>query len=141
MFVRNALLALGALCMIGGLALSVLWYEQIGAPPPQRAEPPRPAVLTATHDISAGTLLRPEDMTFKEIPATELHPGALTRGQASSAEYVGAVARRPFAADEHLNAADLIKPSERQFLTAALRPGMRAVSLAVDTPQSVSGLI
>lgn len=141
MFVRNALLALGALCLIGGLALSVLWYQQLGVSTAQRPEPPRPAVLVATHDIPAGTLLRPEDMAFKEVPATEIQPGALTRGQVSSAEFVGAVVRRPFAADEHLAATDLIKPSDRQFLSAALRAGMRAVSIAVDTPQSVSGLV
>jgi pilus assembly protein CpaB len=141
MFVRNALLALGALCLLGGLALSVLWYQQLGVTTAQRPEPPRPAVLVATHDLPSGTLLRPEDMAFKEVPVTEIQPGALTRGQVSSAEFVGAVVRRPFAADEHLIAGDLIKPSERQFLSSALKPGMRAVSMAVDTPQSVSGLV
>jgi pilus assembly protein CpaB len=141
MFIRNALLALGALCLLGGIVLSVLWYEQLSARPQQGPEPQRAAVLTATHDIAAGTLLRPEDMTFKEIPPSEMHAGALMRGQVSSAEFVGAVVRRPFAANEHLAAADLIRPNERQFLSAALRPGMRAVSLAVDLPQSASGLI
>lgn len=141
MFVRNALLALGVLCLLAGVALSVLWYQQLGTRTAQRPEPPAPAVLVATRDIPAGTLLRPEDMTFKEVPPSELHPGALVRGQVASAEFVGAVARRSFAAGEHLVAADLLRPNERQFLSAVLRPGMRAVSIAVDSPQSASGLI
>lgn len=141
MFVRNALLALGALCLSAGIALSILWYNQLGVRSAQGPEPPRPAVLVATHDIPAGTLLRPDDMAFKEVPASEIRAGALVRGQVSSAEFVGALVRRPFAADEHLVAADLVKPSERQFLSAALKPGMRAVSIPVDSPQSAAGLI
>lgn len=141
MFVRNTLLALGALCLIGGVLLSVVWYEQFALRAAQRPAPPRPAVLVATHDIAPGTLLRPEDMAFKEIPAWEMHAGALLRGQVSSNDYVGALTRRAFAANEHLAAADLVKPNDRQFLSAALKPGMRAVSLAVDLPQSASGLV
>ena len=30
MFVRNLLLVIGALCLLGGIALSVVWYSQIG---------------------------------------------------------------------------------------------------------------
>jgi pilus assembly protein CpaB len=141
MFVRNALLALGALCLSAGIALSILWYNQLAMGPAQSPQQPRPAILVATHDIAAGTLLRPEDMAFKEVPPSEVHAGALVRGQVPSAEFVGALVRRPFAADEHLVAADLVKPSERQFLSAALKPGMRAVSIAVDSPQSSAGLI
>jgi len=141
MLVRNALLALGALCLAGGIVLSVLWYQQLAVRAAKPAEPLRPAVLVTTHDVAAGALLRPEDMTFKEVPPSEVTAGALVRGQVPSAEFVGAVTRRAFAADEHLNAADLVRPSDRQFLSAALKPGMRAVSIAVDSPQSASGLI
>ena len=97
MFIRNALLALGALCLSAGIVLSVLWYNQLGVRTAQGPEQPRPAVLVATHDIPAGTLLRPDDMAFKEVPPSEMHAGALVRGQVPSAEFVGAVVRRPFA--------------------------------------------
>jgi pilus assembly protein CpaB len=141
MFVRNLLLAVGLLCLAGGLALSMLWYNQMTSRSARVPEPQRPAVLVAARDIPAGRLLRPEDMTYAEVAASDIRPGALVRGQTVSAEFVGAVARRPFAFNEQFVATDLIKPSERQFLSAALRPGMRAVSIAVDSPQTSAGLL
>lgn len=141
MFVRNLLLALGALCLAGGLVLSVLWYNQMASRSARAPEQQHPAVLVAAHDIPSGRLLRPEDMTYAEVPTSEIRPGALVRGQIVSADYVGAVVRRPFASNEQLVAADIIKPSERQFLSAALRPGMRAVSISVDSPQTSAGLL
>jgi pilus assembly protein CpaB len=37
--------------------------------------------------------------------------------------------------------AELIRAGDAQFLAAVLKPGMRAVSIAVDAPQSASGLV
>jgi pilus assembly protein CpaB len=62
------------------------------------------------------------------------------RGRVSEAEYYGAIARRDFDANEPLIAGDLVKAGDRQFLAAVLRPGTRAVSMAVDASQSASGL-
>jgi len=56
-------------------------------------------------------------------------------------EFLGATTRRDFTEGEPLIAADLLKPSDRQFLAAVLRPNMRAVSIAVDALQSASGLV
>jgi len=139
MFVRNILLVVGALCLLGGIALSVIWYSQITAPPTKVAPPP--ALLTAKHEIAVGTLLRPDDLEWKDVTPGQVQAGGLVRGQVAESEFVGAIARRPFAAGEALVAADLIKPSERQFLSAVLKPGSRAVSIAVDAPQSNAGLI
>ena len=49
--------------------------------------------------------------------------------------------RREFGAGEPLVASELVKPGDRQFLAAALKPGTRAVSIAVDVTQSSGGLI
>jgi len=142
MFVRNLLLAVGVLSLLGGLALSVIWFSQIStAPPPAEPPPARHAVLTVSHAVSAGTLLRPADIAWKEIAARDIRPGSLVRGQVSETDFVGAIVRRDFQAGEPLVASDLVRPNERQFLAAALKPGMRAVSIAVDAPQSASGLV
>jgi len=138
---RNILLALGVLSLVGGLALSILWMGQIGTAPPPEGPPPRQAVLVTTHAVAAGTLLRREDMRWRETAAGDIHPGNLLRGQVAEADFAGAIARRDFAADEPLIASELVRPNERQFLAAALKPGMRAVSIAVDAPQSAAGLI
>jgi len=141
MFIRNLLLVVGALCLLGGIALSIVWYSQITTPPTQGSAPVLPALLTAKHEIPLGTLLRPDDLEWKEVTPGQIRAGGLVRGQVSESEFVGAIARRQFAAGETLAAADLIKPSERQFLSAVLKPGNRAVSIPVDAPQSNAGLV
>lgn len=141
MFVRNLLLVIGALCLVGGLTLSVVWYNQTrsGVAPAPRA--PETAMLVASRAIPTGTLLRPDDLRWQEVRAGQVRPGSPLRGQVSQGEFIGAVTRRPFAADEPIVAADLVKPNERQFLSAVLKPGTRAVSISVDAPQSVAGLV
>lgn len=141
MLVRNILLAIGVLSLIAGLALSVTWLGRIGTAPTATAAPPRQAVLVTAHPVKAGTLLNRDDLHWRETAAGEIHAGDLLRGQVSEAEFIGAIVRRDFAEDEPLIAGDLVRPNERQFLAAALKPGMRAVSIAVDAPQSAAGLI
>lgn len=141
MFVRNLLLGLGALCLLGGIVLSIVWYRETPSGSAETHAPPRPAVIVATRTIPPGTLLRPDDISWQDIAADQIRPGSLTRGQATPGELVGALTRRKIEQGDALLAADLIRPSERQFLSAVLKAGMRAVSIAVDAPQSASGLV
>ena len=53
-------------------------------------------------------------------------PGDFVRGQVLELEFLGAVARRDFAAGDPLIASDFVKPNERGFLAAVLKPGARA---------------
>jgi pilus assembly protein CpaB len=144
MLVRNLLLALGVLTLVAGIALAAVWFTQTARSPSStevKAPPPvvQPAILVAARAISSGTLLRAEDMTARDVGPTEIRPGSLVRGQES--EFQGAVARRDFALGDSLIASDFVKPSERGFLAAVLKPGTRAVSISVDASQSASGLI
>ena len=141
MFVRNLLLVIGALCLAGGLALSVVWYRQTPSGVAQAPRPPELAVLVAGRALATGTLLRPDDLRWKDVGAGQVRPGNLLRGQVTDGEFIGAVTRRPFASDEPIIASDLVKPNERRFLSAVLTPGTRAVSISVDAPQSVAGLV
>jgi len=146
MLKRNLLLALGALLVVAGLGLSVLWINQTGTPAlessaPQASEPRRNAMLEAAHPLPAGTLLRIEDLRWREIGPREVLAGSLLRNEVSQAEFLGSIARRDFAEGEALTAADLVKTTDRRFLSAVLRPGTRAVTIAVDAPQSSSGLV
>ena len=144
MLVRNLLLVLGGLAMLAGLALAAVWFSQTSrGPAPEAARPPvvQPAILVATRPIATGTLLRAEDMAWRDTEPSGIGPGNLVRGQISDTDLLGAVARRDFSAGEPLLAGELVKSNERGFLAAALKPGMRAVSITVDASQSVSGLI
>jgi pilus assembly protein CpaB len=97
--------------------------------------------LTALHALPSGTLLRDGDIGWKEVPQNQIRPGQLLRSEVSDAEYLGAITRRDFAEGEALTANDLVKPSDRRFLSAVLQPGKRAVSIQVDAPNSASGLV
>lgn len=144
MLVRNLLLALGVLALIAGLALAAVSLRQTAPNPTTEAEAPptiQPAILVAARSIAAGTLLRAEDMTWRTAGLSDIRPGSLVRGQALESEFLGAVARRDFSTGEALVASDFVKPNERGFLAAVLKPGTRAVSISVDASQSSSGLI
>ena len=142
MLFRNVLLALGLVCLVAGAVLSVVWLDQIRRSTVEEKAPEaaKPAILVAPHWIPAGTLLGQGDLVWKEVTPGEIRAGALVRGRVSEAEYYGAIARRDFNANEPLIAGDLVKAGDRQFLAAVLKPGTRAVSLAVDASQSASGL-
>lgn len=144
MLVRNLLLALGFLTLVAGLALSaVLFIHTDRSPVAETKVPPvvQPAILVAARAIRTGALLRAEDMAWRDAERTDVQAGSLMRGQVLESEFLGAVARRDFGPGEPLIASDFVKPNERGFLAAVLKPGARAVSISVDAPQSLSGLI
>jgi pilus assembly protein CpaB len=145
---RNVLLILGVICIVSGLALGYFWVISQDAPveaaPEVRAPEPQPAkiaVLSVSRDIASGMLLQQADMLWKDIAPADIRPGNLVRGQASEAEFVGALTRRSFASGDALISGDLLKHNDRRFLAAALRAGSRAISIPVDAAQSAYGLI
>jgi pilus assembly protein CpaB len=141
---RKLLLALGALLVLAGFALTVAWFNQPKGPrtvsEAQKPEAAQPRILTATRPISAGTLLRQGDVTWKQVPPNDVRSGYLVQNQSSDGDYVAAITRRDFAKGEALNAADLVKASDQNFLAATLSHGMRAVSLSFEQQQAGSGL-
>ena len=146
MLFRNALLILGVIFIVGGVALGYVWVtgqdNPVEAAPEVRApEPPKIAVLSVSHDIASGTLLQQGDMLWKDGAPSEIRPGNLVRGQATEAEFIGALTKRDFASGEALISGDLLKYNDRRFLAAALKPGNRAISIPVDAFQSAYGLI
>jgi pilus assembly protein CpaB len=144
MFTRNLLLVLGSLSIVLGLAVGYASVKQAPAEPAAAVavETARKTqVLVATHAISTGTLLQSSDLVWKDVAPGELRPGNLARGEVEEAEFFGAIARRDFAEGEALVASEVLKQSDRGFLAAVLKPGNRAISIAVDATQSASGLI
>jgi pilus assembly protein CpaB len=140
---RNVLLIIGILALTIGVVMSGLWITR----PSVRnltmddRKAMHEAILVAAHPIAAGLLLRAEDMHWKEVASSDVSPAYIARGRASDVDYVGAVARRDFDAGEPLVATALVRPQERGFLAAVLAPGMRAVTIIVNAPQSSSGLL
>jgi pilus assembly protein CpaB len=136
----NLLLAIGALALVAG-AMIVGLRVMHSSSEQQAPRAQTTAILVAAHAIESGSLLRPEDMSWKETGAASITAGELVRGRVAPSDYSGAVVRRSFASGEPLVAGAIVKPSERGFLAAVLSPGDRAVTITVGPSQSASGLV
>jgi pilus assembly protein CpaB len=142
MMLRNILFSLGVLTLLAAAVLAVLWVRMPSSSAPNGQQNAGPsAILVAAVDIPAGALLRPSDLRWQRIAPTAIAPTDLVRGQISEGSYYGAVTRTPISEGHPLRASEVVQSGNRDFLAAVLSPGMRAVSLAVDESQSVSGLL
>lgn len=109
--------------------------------PPVVAPPPKVRMIVAARPLSIGTLLKDEDFRETEVGADGVPEGAFTNGTASLAELRGALLRRFIDPNQPVIATDVLRPRDRGFLAAVLRPGTRAISIGVDVVTGASGLI
>lgn len=98
-------------------------------------------VLVADSDMPTGSFVKEENLTWQVWPDDKLHPSYLTKEQIEVKDLVGAVVRRAIAAGEPVTNSRILKPGDRGFLAAVLRPGYRAVAVRVDATSSISGLV
>ena len=95
MLPRNIVLGLGTLALLAGLGLSYLWFNQssMSGAAPTVVQVPTQSILVASHPLPANILLRPGDMTWSDVPATEVTGANIVRGTQSETDFVGAVTR------------------------------------------------
>jgi pilus assembly protein CpaB len=136
--------------MLGGLgfALLALAATRPSAPPPVAAvaaptppPPARTAILVAERPLPAGTLVKDEDFAVREVPAGEVPDGALENTPEIRSELRGALLRRYLEGGVPVSREDVLRPRDRGFLAAVLRPGSRAISVGVDAVTGAAGLI
>jgi pilus assembly protein CpaB len=144
-----ALLLAGASAIFFGRA----WLLSQTAPAPQPvAEAPKPVVtmvMVAKSDIPVGTFLREDMVGWQAWPNDTLDPNYMVQGQTdvkTQAPYdtkslVGTVARLPIAAGQPITNARIVRPGEQGFLAAALKPGMRAITVGVSETTGIAGLV
>ncbi len=109
--------------------------------PPVVAPAPRVRMLVAARPLSIGTLLKDDDLREMEVPGDTVPDGAFVGGQESQAELRGALLRRFVDPNSPIIRTDVLRPRDRGFLAAVLRPGTRAISIGVDVVTGASGLI
>jgi len=141
LILRNILLGLGILAVLAGILLAVLWFRQPVVSAAVVKPIPTELVLVASHAIIAGVLLRPGDVTLARVVVGPESAADIVEANLADAHFIGAVTRRSFQAAEPLSEVSLIRPGDSEFLISALRPGYRAVSIAVDATQSGAGLV
>ena len=144
MILRVAFFILMAVGLLG--FGTVAWISS--RPPPAAAassEAPVPttaSVLVAARAVAAGSLLKPEDLTAKQVA---LNNPTLTDSNLDTTDVrrslVGAMVRRSLSPGDVVRNADVMRPGDHGFLAAVLAPGMRAVTIAVDDTSGSAGLI
>ncbi|MDE0411473.1 MAG: Flp pilus assembly protein CpaB [Gammaproteobacteria bacterium] len=125
----------------GGAFLGVrLWL----APPAQEVEDRmrvEPAVIeekgvrvvVPKRRLASGTLIKQSDLRWQEWPIEErLAEDYLVEGQVTLESLEGAVVRQWLAEGDPVAEAHLVYPGARGLLASVLRPGYRAVTIAVD---------
>ena len=110
-----------------------------------KPEPPKPVVkqtvLVAGRPLRAGSLLKPEEITVREVLQDGLPEGASADTAQNRQALVGAMVRRPVGVGEPLLMGDIMRPGDHGFLAAVLSSGMRAITIGVDAVSGTAGLI
>jgi pilus assembly protein CpaB len=142
MNVKSVILICAALLFAGGTAFVA--SRLMGHKPPpvaQVQEAPGKKVLVAKGNLPAGTFIKEEDVSWQKWPVDGVNDNYLLDGQADISTVVGAVVRKGIVAGEPITESQIARPGDRGFLAAVLTPGMRAISIDVNEPSSVAGLV
>lgn len=149
MLLRVAFFILMALALVG---FGMVAWITLRPPPPQVVQiapvvqpapalPPQVKVLVAAHPIPAGSMLKPEDIVARAIPAGD-HPGMIAADSSDAARSLaGSMAKHVLALNEPIRDEDVIRPTDHGFMAAALQAGMRAVTIGVDATSGSAGLV
>lgn len=145
MSLRTALLAaivlgLGGLGIVAWIGLQLPAAPTVAAPvallPPVTTK-----ILSASHALHAGNLLKYDDIEPREVPVSDVPPGARADTQSDRADLVGSMVRRGLMPQDIYLPADVLRPGDHGFLAAVLRSGMRATTIGVDAVSGTAGLI
>lgn len=141
-FILIALLAGGATIFLGRawLAAERTVHVEAKAPPPP-AQKPSKMVLVAHGDLHAGQFVRPENLHWQAWPDDGIAPTYIVSGQHQLEDYVGAIVRNGIGDGEPITDARVVRPGDRGFLAAVLRPGYRAVTVALTPSEALAGLV
>ncbi|MBC8746965.1 MULTISPECIES: Flp pilus assembly protein CpaB [Paraburkholderia] len=135
---------LAALVVIAAIGAFIIRALYISASSPRVAHQSSMVHLrAAADDLPDGLLLRDVDLVWKTMPSDQVPAGALIEEASGSdgKDLKGDLLRHAVRAGTPLGVADVILPSAPGFLAAALKPGMRAISVAVDDVSGNAGLI
>lgn len=143
MNVRTIVFVVAALLIAGGTAFVArgLLTQKPQPVAAQQQETPGKKVLVAKANLSAGTILKEEDLEWQKWPDDGINNAYLIEGQNDMSTIVGAVVRRGIAAGGPITETMIARPGDRGFVAAILRPGMRAISIEVDDQTAISGLL
>ena len=143
---RTILLALAALTTAGLTAFLVHgWMERQRAQMAVRAPTPVQedgiSVLVAKSNLGAGSFIQPGDIRWQVWPEGSLSPSYIIKGKRQEADFLGSVVRVGIVAGQPITDNSVVKVGERGFLSAVLKPGMRAIAVPVNAASAIAGLV
>lgn len=146
MDVKKIILLVGALMIAAVTAVMArnmfagAGAEQAAAAP---AVPVGPKVLVARKALPVGTIIDAESLTYQPWPKELMQSVYYVEGAADSdmSKLLGTVVRYQVTAGQPLTRGALVGPQDRGFLAAALGPGMRAITVPVNSSTGVAGFV
>ena len=105
--------------------------------------PVGPKVLVAKKALPVGTIIDADSFTFQPWPKELMQSAYYVEGQPDGdpRKLLGTVVRYQITAGQPVTRGSLVGPQDRGFLAAALGPGMRAITVPVNTSSSVAGFV
>ena len=142
-----AAVAVGA--AFGAATLARDWLEsqqlalqaQLAANKPEPVKVETAKVLVARDDMPAGTFLKEDNVRWADWPKDGVAATYFVEKDTTTEDMNGAVVRTGLTAGEPLTAGRIVRPGDRGFLAAVLRPGMRAISVPINATTGISGFI
>lgn len=128
------ILLMAAVVAMGARAMYVSNLNQKSAPSPDVR------IRVTAAELPAGLLLRDTDLAWKTVPRQQVPKGAVQDGEAQPV-IIGGLLRHHLDVGAVVHSSDVIAPDAPGFLAAALKPGLRAVSVPVDDVSGNAGLI
>jgi pilus assembly protein CpaB len=141
---RTLLLFVVALLLAGGTAVMVRSRLETPAATVAVSRPaatPQKAILVARAAIDRGAILKAPDLGWQAWPEAAITQAYVVENREPAGTFTGWVALQPFVAGEPIIKSQIIAPGDRGFLAAVLPPGMRAVSVPVNTTSGIAGFI
>jgi pilus assembly protein CpaB len=144
----SLLIVVGALVVAVAIFLVVPRFMRGSQQAQQQAQPQvvqlaAQSVLVAARPLPAGTVLKLEDVRFQKWPQDAIDPAYLVQEKGADPQKVavGLIVLHGIDVGEPITAARLLKPGDTSFLSAALTPGLRAVTIKVDPASAEAGFI
>ncbi len=141
MIIRIALLGLIA-CGLAGFG-TVVWMVTPHGDTAVAATPVvnKLKVLVAARALRPGSLLKTDDITVREVDEDKLPTGFIADETNARRTLTGGMVRRSMVPGDVISSIEVLRPGDHGFLAAVLRPGFRAVTVAVDAVSGTAGLI
>lgn len=127
--------------LLAGLSAVLLRSMFMAATAPQEAPETATMVAFAATSLPQGLLIRPDDVDWIAVPEKAIPDNQFRRKRPDSDDLTGAVVRHAVAAGEPITAGAVVMPDAPGFLSAALHPDMRAVSVGIDEVTGNAGFI